>query len=191
MWKKDDTPEETSAPGGKGTWNPDRSSRGPAPPQQATIGRSIRIRGEVSGDEDLLIQGHVDGSVNLKDHAVTVGPEGDVKANITGRIVTVEGKVEGDLTGAERVILRGSAEVAGDITAPRVVLEDGVRFRGGVEMGAKAQEKPPSGSPAPSQAPIRSEPSKSSQSSRSEGESDRSSATKEKSTTDEKAGVAS
>jgi cytoskeletal protein CcmA (bactofilin family) len=104
--------------------------------ERATIGRSITIRGEVSGDEDLLIQGQVDGSVDLKQQAVTVGREGKVKANITGRMVTVEGEVEGNLKADDQVILRSSAKVQGDITAPRVVLEDGATFRGGIDMGA-------------------------------------------------------
>ncbi len=103
--------------------------------ERATIGPSITIKGEVSGDEDLLIQGRIDGSVNLKLQSVTVGREGRVKANISGRIVTVEGEVEGDLRAQEQVILRSSARVQGDITAPRVVLEDGANFRGLVDMG--------------------------------------------------------
>jgi cytoskeletal protein CcmA (bactofilin family) len=107
----------------------------------ATIGRSIRIKGEVTGDEDLLIQGSIEGSVVLKKHSITVGPDGEVKASIDGRLVTVEGTVEGNITGDEQVILRGSASVRGDIFAPRVVLEDGARFRGGVDMGEEPQER--------------------------------------------------
>jgi cytoskeletal protein CcmA (bactofilin family) len=113
----------------------DRSGPSKAPRERATIGRSITIRGDVTGDEDLLIQGRVDGSVNLKQHSVTVGSEGEVKANISGRVVTVEGSVEGNLSAEEQVILRSSARVQGDIAAPRLVLEDGARFRGGVDMG--------------------------------------------------------
>lgn len=151
MWKKDDAPDETSAsPGDAG-----RSSRRPAAGspsrESATIGRSIRIRGEVAGDEDLLIQGHVDGTVQLKEHSVTVGADGEVTANITARIVTVEGTVEGDITADEQVTLRPTADVVGDITAPRVILDDGARFRGGVDMGETSArgrsepEKRPSG----------------------------------------------
>ena len=105
-------------------------------PGHATIGPSIIIKGEVSGDEDLLIQGQVDGSVALDLHAVTVGGGGRVKANITGRIITIEGNVEGDLKAQEQIILRGSARVQGDLKAPRIVLEDGASFRGLVDMGA-------------------------------------------------------
>jgi cytoskeletal protein CcmA (bactofilin family) len=107
----------------------------------ATIGRSIRIKGEVRGDEDLLIQGRIEGSVNLEQHSITVGADGEVKASIVGRIVTVEGSVEGNLTADEQVILRGSAFVRGDIVAPRVVLEDGARFRGSVDMGEEAAQR--------------------------------------------------
>ena len=122
---------------------PPRAERVPsaASSDVATIGRSITIRGEVSGDEDLLIQGRVDGSVDLRAHAVTVGSDGDVKASIVGRIVTVQGRVEGNITAEEQVILRHSAWVQGDITAPRVVLEDGARFRGGVDMGESADKR--------------------------------------------------
>jgi len=90
----------------------------------------------VTGDEDLIIEGKVDGSVDLKQHSVTVGVEGQVKAGVTGRAVTVEGSVEGDLRAEEIVVLRSSARVLGDITAPRVVLEDGASFRGAVNMGS-------------------------------------------------------
>ena len=110
---------------------------------RATIGRSITINGEVKGDEDLLIQGRVDGSVTLKQHSVTVGPEGQVKADIGARVITVEGSVEGNLNAQEQVILRSSARVQGNIAAPRVVLEDGARFRGGVDMGETPGEVAP------------------------------------------------
>jgi len=108
---------------------------------QATIGPSITVKGEVSGDEDLLIQGKVEGSINLKERAVTVGQDGHVKADIEGRVVSVQGKVEGNLLALEQVILTSSAKVQGDIKAPRVVLEDGATFRGMVDMGESSEEK--------------------------------------------------
>lgn len=101
---------------------------------QAIIGNSIRIQGEVTGDEDLTIQGHVDGSVNLDQHSVTVGADGDVQGDIVARVIAVEGQVNGDLTADEQIVVRSSARVEGDISAARVVLEDGAYFRGGVEM---------------------------------------------------------
>src|SRR5512143_1331182 len=130
MWKKDDGPDPVPPP----RLEPIPTYERPAPPkpagERATIGRSITINGQVTGDEDLLIQGRVEGSVNLKQHAVTVGPEGEIKANIAGRVSTVEGRVQGDLIAQEQIILRGSAIVEGNSAAPRVVLEDGARFRG-------------------------------------------------------------
>jgi cytoskeletal protein CcmA (bactofilin family) len=189
MWKKDeatqtgpDAPRPDAAPS-RSDVTPS-SSRGRAP---ATIGRSITIKGEVSGDEDLLIEGRVDGSVNLGQHSVTVGPEGKVKANLAGRVVTVEGSVEGDLEGEERVVLRSTANVQGDITAPRVVLEDGANFRGGVDMSsgdtARRAAAPAAASrPAP-QAPSSSSSSSSSSSPSASGASSGSS-------TDTKAGEA-
>jgi cytoskeletal protein CcmA (bactofilin family) len=115
-------PDTARAPSGRSTF--------------ATIGPSIVIRGEVSGNEDLLIQGQIDGAVTLGLHSVTVGSGGRVKAGIRGRIITVEGAVEGDLDAEEQIVLRGTARVKGDLSAPRVVLEDGASFRGLVDMGA-------------------------------------------------------
>jgi len=105
---------------------------------RANIGRSITIKGDISGDEDLHIQGTVDGSVNLKEYNVTIDPEGRVKADIHGRTITVQGQVEGDLFGGEQVILRPSCRVIGNITAPRVALEDGANFRGTIDMEANS-----------------------------------------------------
>jgi cytoskeletal protein CcmA (bactofilin family) len=142
MWKKDEVePQTPAAPGlQQRAPRPEVPRSSGAPAERATIGRSITIKGEVTGDEDLLIQGTVDGSVNLKQHAVTVGGEGRVKANINARIVTVEGEVDGDLKALEQVVLRSSARVIGDLTAPRVVLEDGATFRGLVDMGDPTKE---------------------------------------------------
>lgn len=141
MWKKEDGPEPVSymppAPPAPPTVTP--RPEPVATPRvtndRATIGKSITVRGDVSGDEDLLIQGRIEGSVNLKQHAVVVGREGEVKADVIARMITVEGLVEGNLTAEEQVILRASAVLQGNITSPRVVLEDGARFRGGVDTG--------------------------------------------------------
>ncbi len=166
MWKKDEmTPSTPTAPRQE-----ERPPR-PEPPrpatgssERATIGRSITIRGEVSGDEDLLIQGRIDGSVDLQAQSVTVGREGRVKADITGRVVTVEGEVEGDLKAQEQVILRGSARVEGDITAPRVVLEDGASFRGLVDMRDPTESEQRSSTGSASAQSKKAEPTKGSQS---------------------------
>ena len=137
MWKKDDVTPETPVPPSR-TESAPRHPKAPSPEvgtqARASIGRSITILGEVRGEEDLLIQGQVEGSVDLREQSVTVGQDGRVKANINGRIVTVEGEVEGDLQAREQVILRTSARVLGDIISPRVVLEDGATFKGLVDM---------------------------------------------------------
>lgn len=145
MWKKDEEPStqpssETRTPSVSA---PRSSSTGGS---RATIGPSISIKGDVTGSEDLLIQGQVDGSVSLGKHAVGVGSEGRVKADIVGRVITIEGRVEGDLTAEEQIILRGSAQVHGDIKAPRVVLEDGATFRGLVDMGTTSTKASATGS---------------------------------------------
>jgi len=140
MWKKEEPAEPMAAPRPAPPPSIDHYTPRNAPGDRATIGRSITIKGEVKGDEDLLIQGRVEGSVTLKQHSVTVGPEGEVKADISARVISVEGMVEGNLTAQEQILLRGSARLQGNIAAPRVVLEDGARFRGSVDMGEMPAE---------------------------------------------------
>ena len=98
------------------------------------IGPSIRIKGEVTGDEDLLIQGRVEGTVNLKAHAVIVGESGQVIADILAKTVKVDGKVQGNITGTEKVVITKLGNVRGNIVAPRVLLEDGAIFKGSIDM---------------------------------------------------------
>jgi cytoskeletal protein CcmA (bactofilin family) len=144
MWKKDDESSPTTNTSAGMISAPRSKSAAPAvsaSDEAATIGRSITIRGDVTGDEDLYIQGRIEGTVDLKQHSVTVGPEGRVKANIKARMVTIEGEVDGDVRGQEQVALRSASKVTGDITAPRVVLEDGATFLGSIDMSGK----PPSG----------------------------------------------
>lgn len=139
MWKKEE--EQPVRPAAPPVASPEPVRSPAVRSEGATIGPSIVIRGEVSGSEDLLIQGQIDGSVALEKHAVTVGGGGRVKANVSGRVITVEGEVEGDLTAQEQIVLRGSSRVLGDIKAPRVVLEDGASFRGLVDMGTPGQRE--------------------------------------------------
>ena len=137
MWKKDEDPTPST-----GTMITPRAEKTRIPAatsgEKATIGRSITIRGDVTGDEDLLIQGRIEGTVDLKQHNVTVGPEGRVKADITGRTVTIEGEVDGDVRGKEQVTLKAASRVNGDIVAPRVILEDGANFLGSIDMSGKS-----------------------------------------------------
>jgi len=102
--------------------------------QTASIGPSIVIRGDVLGEEDLVVDGRVEGSVELPQHNVHIGKDGQVKANVHASVVEVEGHTEGDLKGDVQVVMRRSAQVRGNVIAPRVTLEDGCKFRGSIEM---------------------------------------------------------
>jgi cytoskeletal protein CcmA (bactofilin family) len=106
----------------------------------AVIGPSIRIDGDLRGDENLRIEGEVKGTVQLKNNNLVIGSEGRVRATVYAHSVDVEGLMEGDLFGAERVTIRKSAKVRGNITAPRVSLEDGAQFKGSIEMDQQAVE---------------------------------------------------
>ena len=157
MWKKEDeSAPMTSPPSGTPSAPRPKSTQSPSSTidDAATIGRSITIRGDVTGDEDLYIQGRIEGTVDLKQHNVTVGPEGRVKANLKGRMVTIEGEVDGDVRGQEQVALRSDSKVTGDIVAPRVVLEDGATFLGSIDMSGKPlSEHKIDSKPAPSERP--------------------------------------
>lgn len=100
----------------------------------AVIGPSIRIHGELTGEEDLVIEGQVDGTIHLEKHNLTIGGNGRVKANIQANGVIVEGQLEGDIAGTEKVIIRRTGNMRGNIVAPRVTLEDGAMFKGSIEM---------------------------------------------------------
>ena len=98
------------------------------------IGASICIKGDVTGNEDLIIQGHVEGTINLKGHNVTINKSAKVKANIEANQIIVEGELSGDMNGDEKVIIRETGNVYGNIISPRVTLEDGALFKGSIEM---------------------------------------------------------
>ena len=98
------------------------------------IGPSIKIKGEVSGDEDLVIQGQVEGTISLKAHQVFVGESGRVSADIHAKTVKIDGEVNGDISGSENVVISKLGHVRGNIVAPRVTLEDGAVFKGSIDM---------------------------------------------------------
>lgn len=100
----------------------------------AVIGAGIKINGEISGSENLLIEGHVDGRISLSGNDVTVGKSGRVIADVTAKTIRVAGEVHGDLKAKERVVISGSGNVRGNVIAPRVVLEDGAVFKGSIDM---------------------------------------------------------
>lgn len=109
-----------------------------APRDAAVIGPSIHIDGDLRGEEDLLIEGEVNGTVQLKNNSLTIGPQGKIRADVYAHSIYVDGFMEGDLYGSERVNIRKNAQVRGNITSPRVSLEDGAKFKGSIEMDPQA-----------------------------------------------------
>lgn len=116
--------------------------------EQATIGKSLIIKGEISGSETLYIDGQVEGSVNMPGNRVMVGRNGNVAANISAREVVVLGKVQGDINASDRVDIRSEGSLTGDVTAQRISIEDGAYFKGGIDIRkpgsapAKEAERP-------------------------------------------------
>jgi cytoskeletal protein CcmA (bactofilin family) len=108
---------------------------------QATIGKSLVIKGEVTGSESLYIDGKVEGSINLSGNRVTIGRNGVVSANISAREIVVLGKVRGNLTASDRVDIRSDGSLTGDVVAARISIEDGAFFKGGIDI-RKAGTKP-------------------------------------------------
>ena len=111
----------------------------------ATIGQSIVFKGELTGDEDLEIDGQVEGTVNLKNHQLTIGPNGNLKAEVMAKTVVVIGKVTGDLIADERIEVQATGVVNGDVRAPRLNVQEGAVLNGSIDMstaGASEARKP-------------------------------------------------
>src|ERR1700727_3019527 len=158
MWKPTNSPTTTPTPNPP---EPQRSFTPPAPPEpppvprpaasaplnpqeQATLGKSLVIKGEVTGSESLYIDGRVEGSINLPGNRVTVGRNGVVAANINAREIVVLGKVRGNLTASDRVDIRSDGSLTGDVIAARISIEDGAFFKGGIDIrkgGQPTQQK--------------------------------------------------
>jgi cytoskeletal protein CcmA (bactofilin family) len=100
----------------------------------ATIGKSVVVKGELSGSEDLVVDGEVEGSIALRGQSLTIGPNGRVRANIEARNVILHGRVDGDIHASDRVELRKSASLSGDITTARISIEDGAFFKGTIDI---------------------------------------------------------
>jgi len=106
----------------------------------AQIGKSVVIKGELSGSEDLYVDGQVEGSISLKNFSLTVGPNGQVKASVEAKMLVVQGKLEGNVVVSDRVELRKSAIITGDITTQRISIEEGAYLRGKVDIQGKADK---------------------------------------------------
>jgi len=125
------------------------------------IGKSVVIKGELNGSEDLTIEGHVEGTIQLREHVLTIGPNGKIKAQVFAKSVVVLGEVTGNVTASDKVDIRDNGSVDGDIISPRVAIAEGAHFRGSVDMqrgaaakGARPETKAdskPSPTPQPQQ----------------------------------------
>ena len=133
--RKDNThaePEIGSSSESGGSWSPPSETFNTR--SAAVIGATIKIKGEVNGEENLVIEGSVVGSVSLKGHDLTIGQSGSVEADLAAKTIKVEGQVTGDIQGEEKVTITKAGRVRGNITAPRVTLEDGAKFKGAIDM---------------------------------------------------------
>jgi cytoskeletal protein CcmA (bactofilin family) len=150
MWKPTNPPTTTPTPSPE----PQRSYTPPVaeppvvtrpaaatPQEQATLGKSLVIKGEVTGSESLYIDGRVEGSINLPGNRVTVGRNGVVSANISAREIVILGKVRGNMNASDRFDIRSEGSLTGDIVAQRVSIEEGAYFKGGIDI-RKAGQKP-------------------------------------------------
>ena len=151
MWKRDDAvkPAPPGAPAGTPQSTPVTQNVNPAPASEpvrssdtlrgmekgpVNIGKSVVIKGELTGSEDLTIEGHVEGKIELRQNVLTIGPNGKIKAQVFAKSVIILGEVTGNVTATEKVDLRDNGSVDGDIAAPRVAIAEGAHFRGSIDM---------------------------------------------------------
>ncbi len=156
MWKPSQTGPINATP----TPEPPRAVPPPAPVEppvraqaitgeQATIGKGLFIKGEITGSESLYIDGKVEGSLNLPGNRVTVGRNGQVAANITAREIVVLGKVKGNVTASDRVDIRAEGSLSGDVAAARISIEDGAFFKGGIDIRKPDAKQAAASAPEP------------------------------------------
>lgn len=153
MWKKTnptESPDERAPMTVSAPRPPVSTAASSAKSQPARIGSSLFFKGELSGEEDLVIEGRVEGKVILKKGNVTVGDKGRVEADIEAASIQVAGVVHGNLSGADRVVLLETGRVEGNISAKSVILENGCRFKGSIDMEETGGRSKSLGAPAPS-----------------------------------------
>jgi cytoskeletal protein CcmA (bactofilin family) len=187
MWKRDegvrppqggrqDSPPATPPASGPAPQSPvDSPASAPKPLAQqmrdvVNIGKSVVIKGELSGSEDLTIEGQVEGKIELRQNVLTIGPNGKIKAQVFAKAVIVLGEVVGNVTASEKVDIRDNGSVDGDLVSPRVAIAEGAHFRGSIDMqrqgatpgkpeakaDAKGDAKPaPAAAPAPAAQPVK------------------------------------
>jgi cytoskeletal protein CcmA (bactofilin family) len=149
MWKRDEAVKPTGPATPAGPAAPAHQTQANAPAQPdsrrqqmmerdvVNIGKSVVIKGELNGSEDLTVEGHVEGKIELRDHVLTIGPNGKIKAQVFAKAVIVLGEVNGNVTATEKVDIRDGGSVDGDIVSPRVAIAEGAHFRGSVDMQRK------------------------------------------------------
>jgi cytoskeletal protein CcmA (bactofilin family) len=120
----------------------------------AAIGKSVIVKGQIYSREDLYVDGEIEGTVEVQEHRLTVGPNGKVKATIKARDVIVRGTVHGNIEAGDKVDIRKEAKVVGDLRTTRIVVEDGAYFKGAVDIvRQEVTRKPPESKPAPQPKP--------------------------------------
>jgi cytoskeletal protein CcmA (bactofilin family) len=149
MWGKKDEPETSSAsnPAPPQPAAPRPAPRPAAPPvanppaaaerassSQAQVGKSLHLKGEITGSEDLFIDGEVEGTVELKDNNLTIGPNGNVHADVQARSITVLGRLHGNVRAGDKVEIRKTGSLEGDLATARIIIEDGAVFRGSIDI---------------------------------------------------------
>ena len=160
MWKRDDAVKPTPAGGSPTPAGHPQSNQNTSPAEPVrtseparglegkgpvNIGKSVVIKGELTGSEDLTIEGHVEGKIELRQNVLTIGPNGKIKAQVFAKSVVILGEVTGNVTASEKVDLRDNGSVDGDIAAPRVAIAEGAHFRGSIDMqraNKPAESKP-------------------------------------------------
>ena len=161
MWKRDESVKPTTPPAPAVPAAPaapvaptpvaHHDVRSQIERDKVNIGKSVVIKGELSGSEDLTIEGHCEGRIELRDNVLTIGPNGKIRAEVFAKSVIVLGEVTGNVTASEKVDIRDNGSVDGDIISPRVAIAEGAHFRGSVDMqraGAKTPNQPPAAKPA-------------------------------------------
>src|SRR5262245_7429253 len=135
MWKRDQAPQPSGQP-----QHPSPSA--PSPSAKAVdnivmdLGTSMSIKGELSGSEDLTLYGHMEGSIRLPDHTLTIGPNADIRAEISAKALVIMGTVTGNVTAAEKVDIRSTGSLVGDLVSPRLAIADGGSIRGTLQAPA-------------------------------------------------------
>jgi cytoskeletal protein CcmA (bactofilin family) len=147
MWKRDEAVRPTSgqpaapptspAPNVAAPSSPRTEAANPMEKDIVNIGKSVVIKGELNGSEDLTIEGHVEGTIQLRDHVLTIGPNGKIKAQVFAKMVIVLGEVQGNVTASDKVDIRDNGSVEGDLIAPRIAIAEGAHFKGSIDMQRK------------------------------------------------------